>query len=238
VARVLDEADIRYVAVEMNAQTVTTERQRGVSIVYGDACQAAVLEGVGVGAARVIVIAISDPAATRRITRIARSLNSMAEIIVRTRYVEEVEALAVAGASEVVPEEFETSIEIFSRVLRNYMVPSEVIEELIRAVRQDAYVMLRYQDLPGVSLVGNLAGLKTEIVRVERGSPIAGLTLLESRIRSTTGTAVVAIKRGAETISNPTPETRLEPGDVALVLGTADQVMAAAVLFRGERGRS
>ncbi len=236
VARVLDEADIRYVAVEMNAQTVAGERQRGVPIVYGDACQANVLEGVGARAARVIVIAISDPAATRRITQTARRLNPAAEIIVRTRYVEEVEALALAGASDVVPEEFETSIEIFSRVLRTYMVPGEVIEDLIRAIRQDEYVMLRYRDLPGVSLVGNLAGLKTEIVRVERGAPIAGLTLQESQIRSTTGTAVVAIRRGEETISNPPPETRLEPDDVALLLGKAEQVLAAAVLFRGGRG--
>ncbi len=232
-ARVLDDADIRHVIVEMNAQTVAAERQRGVPIVYGDACQAAVLEGVGVRRARVIVIAISDAAATRRITEIARRLNPQAEIIVRTRYVQEVEVLAVAGASEVVPEEFETSIEIFSRVLRNYMVPGDVIEELSEAIRQDAYVMLRYRDVPGVSLLGNMAGIKTEIVRVQDESPVAGLTLAESQIRSRTGAAVVAVKRGDEAISNPPPDTRLEAGDVVLILGTKEQVTAGEALLRG-----
>ncbi len=232
-AHVLEEADIRYVVVEMNAQTVAAERQRDVPIVYGDACQASVLEGINVRQARVIVIAISDPAATRRITELARRLNPQADVIVRTRYFQEVEPLAVAGASEVVPEEFETSIEIFSRVLRHYMVPGDVIEELSSAIRQDAYVMLRYRDLPGVSLIGNLAGIKTEIVRVERESPVAGMTLAESQIRSRTGAAVAAVKRGAEAISNPPPDTRLEVGDVVLLLGTKDQVAAGEALLRG-----
>jgi K+/H+ antiporter YhaU regulatory subunit KhtT len=93
--------------------------------------------------------------------------------------------------------------------------------------------MLRYRDLPGVSLIGNLAGIKTEIVRVERESPVAGMTLAESQIRSRTGAAVAAVKRGAEAISNPPPDTRLDVGDVVLLLGTKEQVAAGEALLRG-----
>jgi CPA2 family monovalent cation:H+ antiporter-2 len=231
-ARVLSQAGIPFVAIDMNPRTVAEERRAGVPIVYGDACQAAVLEEIGVRAARVVVIAISDVASTRRATELARRLNPEANIIIRTRYVQEVEPLVEYGATEIVPEEFETSIEIFSRVLRIYLVPGDVIEEQIHAVRQDGYVMLRFRELPGVSLVGTMAGLRTEILRIEPGSPLAGKTLAESQLRSSTGAAVVAIKRGDQATANPVPETLLEAGDVVLLLGTQEQIAAGTPLFR------
>jgi len=230
-ARVLSSAGIPFVAVDMNPRTVAAERRNGTPIVFGDACQEAVLEGLGGRAARVVVIAVSDAASTRRATELVRRLNPGADIIVRTRYVQEVEPLVKLGASEIVREEFETSIEIFSRVLRIYLIPRDVIEEQIQAVRQEGYVMLRYRELPGVSLVGTMAGLRTEILRIEPGSPLAGKTLAESQLRSATGVAVVAIKRGDQAMANPIPDTRLEVGDVVLLLGTQEQIAAGAALF-------
>jgi len=60
------------------------------------------------------VIAISDPAATRRMVRVAREINTKLHIIARTRYVVEIPELTRLGANVVIPEEFETSIEIFA----------------------------------------------------------------------------------------------------------------------------
>jgi len=54
---------------------------------------------------------------TRRITGITRRLNPKVHLIVRTRYLQEIEPLYELGANEVIPEEFETSVEIFTRVL-------------------------------------------------------------------------------------------------------------------------
>ena len=79
--------------------------------------------------ARVMVIAISDPAATRRITEIARRLNPDLFIIARTRYLEEMKPLHDLGANEVIPEEYETSIEIFSRVMERFQVPERRYRE-------------------------------------------------------------------------------------------------------------
>ena len=76
-------------------------------------------------------MAISDDAAARRIVTTAHALNPAAHIVVRTRHVAEVEPLYRAGANEVIPEEFETSIEIFTRVLMEYLVPHEEIERFI-----------------------------------------------------------------------------------------------------------
>jgi CPA2 family monovalent cation:H+ antiporter-2 len=67
-----------------------------------------------------LVVAISDPASTRRIVQVARRGNPRLHILVRTRYAAEVEDLLKLGANEVIPEEFETSIEIFAKVLHHY----------------------------------------------------------------------------------------------------------------------
>src|SRR2546422_7053971 len=77
-----------------------------------------------------LVAAISDPAATRRMVRVARGLNPAVHIIARTRYVVEIPELLRLGANDVIPEEFETSIEIFARVLAHYGVaPGETRSE-------------------------------------------------------------------------------------------------------------
>ncbi|MFZ5641370.1 MAG: cation:proton antiporter, partial [Bacillota bacterium] len=85
VARAAYAADIPYVIIEMNAETVREEREKGEPIIFGDAAQEAVLKHVNVKEARVVVVAISDPAATRRIIEAARRFNPKVYIIVRTR---------------------------------------------------------------------------------------------------------------------------------------------------------
>jgi TrkA domain protein len=62
-----------------------------------------------------------------------------------------------------------------------------------------------------------------EWVEVVVDSPVAGTTLGESRIRTETGTSIIAIQRGEDTISNPPPETELEPGDLLVAVGTREE---------------
>ncbi len=122
-ARAARVAGIPYVIIEMNPDTVRQEKAAGTPILFGDAGQEMVLRHAGIETARVLVAAVSDPAATRRIVRLARALNPKVHLIARTRFVQEVKPLYELGADEVVPEEFETSVEIFTLVLRKYLVP-------------------------------------------------------------------------------------------------------------------
>lgn len=54
---------------------------------------------------------------------------------------------------------------------------------------------------------------------VAEGAEIAGQTLREANVRDRTGVSIVAIQRGDELISPPTPETVLEVGDTLVVIG-------------------
>jgi CPA2 family monovalent cation:H+ antiporter-2 len=219
-ARAAQAGGIPYAIIETNPQTVQEYKARGERIFYGDATQPVILEHAHVKDARVAVIAISDPAATRRVTVALSKLNPKLFIIVRTRFVAEIEELQRLGASAVVPEEFETSIEIFSMVLQKYLVPQDDIERFTEEVRADGYQMLRglaphhhtRHDL-------QLADIEISSIRVQPGSPLIGKTLLESEFRQRYGVTLLAIRRPGETVSNPTVDTRFCENDVLVILG-------------------
>ena len=73
--------------------------------------------------AKIMVIAISDPASSRRALKLAKELNPNIRVIVRTRFMRETDDLIKIGAHIVIPEEFETSIQIFRKVLEQYHIP-------------------------------------------------------------------------------------------------------------------
>ena len=141
--KVLRETEIAFVVVEMDGETVRQEQKKGVTMYFGDVTHPQVLRRLGIHDARALVLAISDPIATRRAVKVARQLNPEIHIIARTRYLREIDDLRETGADQVVPEEFETSIEIFSRVLQHYRMPSRVIAEKAERIRKEGYALLR-----------------------------------------------------------------------------------------------
>jgi CPA2 family monovalent cation:H+ antiporter-2 len=235
-ARAAKSFGIAYRVVEMNPDTVRACAAEGEPIIYGDASQPAVLEHVGLPAARVLAVVVSDPVSIRRITEAARRLNPSLHIITRTRFLSEIEPLVELGASDVIPEEFETSVEIFTRVMMRYLVPRSDIERFTSEVRAEGYEMLRSSEVRGESfceLNQRFPGMDVSALTVEAGSILDGRTLLEADLRKTHGLTVVAVGRGEEVMANPDGSLRMEAGDVAYVFGPHADVAAKAGLFTG-----
>ena len=233
--RVLGEAGIPYAVNDLNPQSLREAREAGAPTVYGDAGREPVLRGLGVDRAKLMVVAISDGAATRRVVAVARHLNPTLQIVVRTRFVAEVEPLHDLGADVVVPEELETTVRLFSHVLGAYLVPKDEIERQAALVRQDDYGVLRgsIQEAHLMVLQGlDEEGLHTRAVAVRDGAPAAGRTLAELGLRQRHGLTVMAVRRGRETVGNPAGDFQTEPGDRLVMVATADQFAAAADLFR------
>ena len=234
VAKAARAADIPYAIVEMNTEIVRIARSNGEPIFYGDAVHDAVLQHVNIKSARVVVVAISDDAAARRIVTTAHALNPAAHIVVRTRHVAEVEPLYRAGANEVIPEEFETSIEIFTRVLMEYLVPHEEIERFIAEVRADGYKMFR--GLPKGSPTvrdGNVhhPDLEISVLRVDEKSPYVGKTIEEIALRRSYDVTVVAVLRNGMILPNPGGDMRFECDDEVYLLGMPERIALVADLF-------
>ncbi|MGB7061501.1 MAG: cation:proton antiporter [Candidatus Zixiibacteriota bacterium] len=243
VARVARAAGIPYVVIEMNPDTVRSEQAKGEPIYYGDATQEAVLQHAHIKNAMVMIVAIADPAAARRITEISRRLNPKAHMIVRTRYLQEMKPLYELGATEVIPEEFETSVEIFSRVLAKYLVPRDEIEKLVAEVRSDGYQMFRSLSRESVSFSGlklQLPDVQVCVVRVDEASPLAGKSLAQIELRKKYEVAVLAIRRDSRILTSPDGEMLLAANDVLFVLGPPDKIALVANLFRSpkEKGKA
>jgi monovalent cation:H+ antiporter-2, CPA2 family len=233
-ARAARMAGIRYVVLEMNPDTVRNEGAKGEPIFYGDAAQPAVLEHAGVKRARILAVVIADPAAIRRIAEAARQANPSLHIVVRTRFVSEIEPLRALGANEVIPEEFETSVEIFNRVLSTYLVPRRDIERFTFEIRAEGYGALRKPTVPGepfCDLSGVCSGFDVTALNVERGSFVDGKSLKEAELRKTHGLTLVGVKRGREVIANPNAGFRLLADDVAYLFGEHSKVLEKDALF-------
>lgn len=233
--KVLHRLGIQYLVLELNAETVRAARAQGVPIQYGDAGRQLALQHAGAPQAAIMVLAISDPVMTRHAVALAREMNPDLHIIVRTRYMSEVAGLFDLGASEVVPEEFETSVEIFSRVLRQYGVSRNVIEREVEEIRKEGYGMLRSTSLPLVEmnrLAEVFAETSTETVFIGDDSPSVGRTLKELDLRNRTGATATAIVRNGNMEINPGPEFKIEADDILVLIGRPGQIGSAAEYVR------
>ena len=219
-------SNIPYVVVEMNAETVRQQKAKGVPIIFGDASQDHILEAVDLPNARAAVIAISDNQVTKTIIKNIRLYSESLYLVVRTRYVKEISELIAIGADEVIPEEFETSVQIFSYVLRNFLVPEDDIDRLIEKVRADNYKLLKGEiKLPKIYRPKEIADFNITCLRINADSnELLGKPLKELNLRAEYGINILGIKRKKELLVSILPEEILKQGDILYVQGNQNKI--------------
>lgn len=235
-ARVLREARIDYVIVELNGETVRRASADGEPILYGDAARRDILEHADVASAAIVVFAFQDPSALVRAVAAARQTSPNVELLVRTRTVHDIDLLRERGANQIVAEELETAIELFTRVLARFHVPRNIVRAQTRALRGEGYRMLRAESLhEGVSaaVLDALAEGATDIYRVESDSRAVGRTLRDLDLRRASGASVLAVVRGERPFPNPSAELVLEAGDDLVLMGSHQEVDRAFALLGG-----
>jgi CPA2 family monovalent cation:H+ antiporter-2 len=231
--RLLRSLDVPYIAVDTNPNTALAAADSGEPVIYGDATRPQVLSHLRVWNARLIAVAISDPLATRRIVSRIRAMAPDTPILARTRYVREVDRLSSAGATTVVAEEFEGSIELVARALESFEIPTGAIARFTEALREEGYGAIRAPAaLPIDPWLMELLD-HTETAWVEVPMALSGeSTLGELDIRARTGGTVLVIERGATSHPNPPPDFALKGGDRLLVLGGAESLLRVRQLLR------
>ncbi len=229
-------AGIPYIIIESDPETVKQEKMKGENIQYGDAVLGAVLEHAGIKNARVLVIGISDEAATRRIVKKAKELNPNVCIITRVRDLQEMKYLNTLGADEIIPEEYETSIEIFFRILKKYLVPQEDIEKLVNDLRANGYLMIRKLTVDtgvnsGFNLTDGLPGVDIQVVKVGEGSCFDGKSLSDLELRKKYGVTVLSIRSNSKMIYVPDGNSLLHARDACVLLGKPEDLYIVRKLF-------
>ena len=106
-----------YVAIEANADLVTEAKRMGKAVRFGDAGRASALETLGIATANALVMTMDDPQQALRMTKRLRETYPELTIIARARDVAHASELYGAGASDVVPETLESSLQLSEAVL-------------------------------------------------------------------------------------------------------------------------
>ncbi|MDD1686833.1 monovalent cation:proton antiporter family protein [Methanoregula sp.] len=235
VARAAAIAGISYMVIELNPAIIRQERSTfRPNFMFGDAVQAEVLEHAGIRRARTLVIVVSDEDAIPRIINTARELAPGVHILARTRRVREARALLDLGADEVISEEFEASVEIFSRVLRKYQLPDEEINYIIKKTKAIGTTLFAKSttgeaELEDPSILFNDRHVHSFLI--EPGSKADGKTIGELELHTRFGIGEFGIRSGGRTTSRIQPARKLSAGESLITFITDETAREVAPLF-------
>ncbi len=236
-AGVLGRTNIPYCVLEMNPQLTTKAREAGAHVIVGDAGSNSILEAAGLPRAKALVIAINDAPSTERIVAVARTARPDLYILARTRFVTEIDALYAKGANRVIPEDFETSIEILVHLLKQMNMPDNIINAQVEAIRSGRYGMLRGKATDRAATEELMAALQRTATRTHyltNDSPACGETIAGTNLRARSGVTIIAVVRGQHSTTSPPPDFVLNAGDLLVLVGSHAQIEAAAsVLEKG-----
>ncbi|MGH9333418.1 MAG: TrkA C-terminal domain-containing protein, partial [Vicinamibacteria bacterium] len=155
--------------------------------------------------------------------------------VVRTGYVRAIDDLMKLGATEVVVEEYEATIELFARVLEFYEIPTNTIQRELEAIRGKHYRMLREEDRPPIALQAlRHLGIHhaLELVELEEGAKALGESPTSLQLRRETGAVVLAVVREGRALYQRDPEFKFLPGDTVVLVGDPESLQRGSRLFR------
>jgi monovalent cation:H+ antiporter-2, CPA2 family len=242
VARAATIAGIPYMVIELNPEIIRQERSTfRPHFMFGDAVQPEVLEHAGISRARALVIVVSDEEAIPRIIHTARELAPDLHILARTRHVRTAQYLLELGADEIVSEEFEAALEIFSRALKKYRLPDEEIGYIIQQVKKLGATMFTKSAEGEAHLEDPKILFRDRHVhtfRIEPGSEAEGKTLGELAFPARSGIAEVGIRSEGRTTRRIDAARTLLAGEVLITFITDQTAQELAPLFAKKKIRN
>ncbi len=221
--RALEVAGIPHVALDIDAEKVRAEQLEGRNVRFGDASSAEVLARAANAAhATTLVLLLSDIDAIRRAAVLAKRRWPHLRVLARVHRAGLVDRDLAAHGVEVVSEEWETVLEVVERVVRRRGTGPG---EQRRAWPETRLGGGEQAELPDVAL---------DPLAIRAGDRLAGTTIAASNLREHSGASIVALSRGATVRTEPPGDTRVEPGDIVLLLGTHADVARARGWIRRE----
>ncbi len=229
--RVLKDTAINYVIIDLNFSKIKNAKSKGdKNTIWGDASNVEILRRANVEAARVMVIAISDRFLTKSCLSNARAINPNLHVIVRTKYLSDIEDLLALGANDVIPEEFETSIQIFSRVLKMFHIPNSIILTQGNIIRNKSYGVfreVRYTQEAFDQISQILAQGTIETYYIAAGNPNIGKSIRDVNLKAESGAMIINIIRHDQTITHPPGDFVLEAADQLILFGSHSAIDTA-----------
>ena len=237
-ARFLEQEGIGYIALDLDPERVREAAAAGESVVYGDGARREALVAAGLARAGSLVISFADTPAALRILHHAHAINPALPVIVRTLDDADMDRLQAAGAAEVVPDAFESSLMLASHALVLMGVPLARVVHRVRTVRNTRYSLLRgffHGEGDAAAHASEPWQQRLHSVALTPGAYAVGRTLAELDLPAL-GASVTRVRRAGIHAGEPGPETRFEAGDVVVLLGAPDGLAAAEIrLLQGTK---
>lgn len=236
VGNFLEEENIPYIALDLDAERVREAHTAGEPVFYGDGGDGAVLDAVGIAKARLLVISHNDIAAARRILAHARRQRDDLPVMVRTRDETHADELRAAGATEIVPETLEAGLVLASNALLLLGTPTHRVLRKIREQRVSRYRLLRESFVGSDPLSGDYG---------ETSERLHSLTLLPQRAAvgksiaelNADGINIAALVRDGQRHAMPATDMTLRAGDIVVIFGSPERIERAERLLNAQ-GRS
>jgi monovalent cation:H+ antiporter-2, CPA2 family len=232
-ARVLESQGFEYLAVDIDPSNVRVARAAGEPVIWGDGADEELWHNLGLARASVVIITFADPSVAIGILGTLRRLRAEVPVLVRTQDDSRLEELVRAGATEVVPETFETSLTLVLQALTLLRVPPAQVMQIADTLRRQRYITLPDSSGTYSRLLDPASEARSRSVVLPPGAWGVGRRLEQLRVRAAAVT-VTAIRRHGIVGRDPAEDTELQEGDVVVLSGTAaDLEHAEAVLLAG-----
>ncbi len=228
-ARLLEQENVPFIALDADSQRVREAAAAGEHVVFGNAARKEVLIAAGLTRASALVVTYADTESALRILSITHSARPEMPVIVRTRDDTDIERLKQAGAAEVVPEIMEGSLMLASHALMLIGIPFNRVLRRIRATREQQYSLFRGFFRGASDERDNdpeHAQPRLHSVTIVPGAAGVGKTLGQLDL-SSLGAEVTAIRRRDTRQVDPGRETTLAQGDVVVLRGVEEDLVAA-----------
>ena len=198
-----------FVVLDFSPAAKEAAEEEGVLFIEGNGTDDDDLLRAGLERARGLVAASDDDADNLYITLSARTANPNLLIVARASNEDASKKLRLAGAD---------------RIVQPYQAAGRVM----------AGLMLRPQVSAFVDVVTSASGtdLRFEEIEVTDSCGQGGKSIRDLDIRKQTGALIVALRKRDGTFdTTPTPEARLEVGDVLIAAGTEEELRGLEGLF-------
>lgn len=147
VAQLLEEEEVHYVAVDLDSANVETAREQGFPAYPGDASNQHLLEVLGIERAQSVIITVEEETVLMMITSIIKHHFPNVTVIVRAKDLHNAEELAAAGAHVIVPETYETGLQLGGAVLKSVGISEWEVSRLKNQFRAGNYVMAKIKQV-------------------------------------------------------------------------------------------
>ncbi len=226
-ARLLDAEGVRYVALDLDPERVREAALAGDAVVFADSSRREALAAAGISRAAAVVVSFADAAAAVRVLAHIHDLNPSVPVIVRARDESDIERLTAAGASEVVPEAFESGVMLASHTLVWVGVPLSRVMRRMSQVRGEQYRLLRGLFHGAGDALDGDAQARLHSVTLQENANALGRVLADLKLDAL-GVQVRAVRRmGAKTKLGAAEAGPLQAGDVVVLLGDPERLAAA-----------